>query len=216
MKSPKIFSPNNSLGICAFEIDKALTRHDFDKLDFTPLFHTQWAKDLLKCDNFIHFFDKPACQDSFKVLVDAFKLTQAQDLNDRLLILYLLLIKAKAKDVKDDLKSCTYSILTVLLEIFLSEETKKDFFYSNVIKDLFVELNKWPELIRMCDLSFKLSTEKKYGDELMALYDHLIKLFVDQLLSDLRIVDQKCQKCLVSMLTTSVKQSSGYFSFEQS
>lgn len=208
LKTPKCFFPNQPLGESAMKLNDALTRYEMDKLDLEPLMHSQAGKDLLKSTSYIEYFDKPV-EESFKLLSNEINSIENNNLNDRVMIFHLLLVRARAKETSvDSPKVYTYSVLRTFLEFYLNgNEQTQEYFVNTIIAQLFVELNFWRELVLMCDLCFTMQTKEpglthEQVVHLEFLYKKLIRLFVEKLVDDLAKVDRKNRTCLVAMLTS--------------
>lgn len=214
LKFPKSFASNQPLEISVVKLEEALVRYDLDKLDLAPLFQSDWARNLIRSDLYLNYFENNP-EKSSELLINEFKsLKNDENLEDKILIIHVLLIRAKDKEKNSETKEYTYSILNIFLSVYyLNAESKRDFFHENIIPKLFINLNKWKELILLCDLSYRVDGDDEKKKSLRLLYDFLIKLFVNQLAVDLSIVDRKNRTCLVQMLT-SLKLIGIYIDFD--
>lgn len=211
---PQMFLPNQPLEISVIKLEEALLRHDLEDLNVEPLFSSKWAKTLLNSSVYQDYFEN-AVEKSFDLLLNEFKLVTNENLPDRLLFVHLLLIRSKAKEANCESKDYTYSILRIFIEIYLAEITEKKYttlsdycIKENFITELFINLNKWKELILMCDLCFTRAKELiEAGDEdsakrLSSLYDFLIQSFITQIFLDLAAVDRRNKSGLLKKLTS--------------
>lgn len=210
LKTPKCFFPNQPLEISVVKLNEALARYELSKLDLEPLMHSQAGKNLLQSTAYIDFFNNSA-ENSVLAISEEIKKSLDDNVNDRIILFYLLLVQARAKEASvDSSKEYTYSVLRLFVEFYLNDESKRAFFYNKIIPRVFVDADFWRELVLMCDLCFtmagkeeaEMSDDKERVENLKELYKKLIRLFVEQLLVDLAKVDRKNRTCLVQMLTT--------------
>lgn len=206
VKTPQAFMCNQSLGVCAHKLELALIRYELDALDLTPLFGSEWARELLKCDAYRNYFERPP-QHSLQSLTIELEKAPNDHVDDRFLILYVLLIRAKAADGDEsETKAYTYSVLSLFLDVYVREdEARRDYIHDYVIPMIFVNVNKWRELILLCDLCYRQADEiedEKQKETLSQLYSRLIKLFANQLVTDLAAVDRESSSFLVQSLTS--------------
>lgn len=182
--SPTKFPSNLSLPLSILKLNDALLRFSLDQLDLEPLFRNTWSKEYLKSDEFKNL--------NFPVNFEI--ISGLDDLFDKLLLIYLQLIKSKNSE------NTLQSILKPVLNIYLKNENFSDYFLKEILDILF--LNNWKALVCLGDLSYA----EKENSKALVLYENLVKKFCNQLVKDLVYIDAKNGSYNLQELTSLAKE----------
>ena len=110
-------------------------------------------------------------------------------MNDKLLLVYYLMLKNKSKQSKEfqNLDRDAEQDETVKSALFILSQLYTKLVDENILNDsieiMFIESAQWHELIYLCDLAYQLN--------LTNLYDLIIEKLTEQLITDLISMDRK-------------------------
>jgi len=166
------------------KLNDALIRSELGKLNLDALFKTKMGKDLLNSKEFKDFFDDDS------IFIEFQHHDEIVQLNDQLLIVYLLLIRNKELGFLDSSNDNTpennkhlVRILELWIRLYQRVPTQKEYLMTKAIENLFIYPQHWRELIHLCDLAFK--------HKLSDLYECLIEIFTNKIAIDLSLLDNK-------------------------
>ena len=178
---PAVFTTTQSLENKINELNFASLRFNLNDLDLTSLIQTSIGLSLYTSEQFKNFN-----AENFTKLKDSFlqNLDDVKVLEDKLILIYLLLSNITDDENNEKLKI----VLQLWIDIYLNETQLNDYLIDS-IEYLFINTEKYRELVILCSLAYM---EENPDPKLTFLYDHLIVKFFDQLAFDLSLVD-KCQ-----------------------
>ncbi len=158
-----------SFKLSIFEINYILLRFNLNDLNLEKLFLTEKAVDIYKSIKETNTFNK---EDFYQ---------DGINLNDKLLLVYYLILKNKSKKNKSfqliDRNSVENESVKSILKLFINDLN------NDLIDIMFIQPQHWYELIYLYDLAYELNLD--------LLYEFILNKLTDQLITDLMIMDRK-------------------------
>lgn len=188
------------------EINHKLIRYDIDNIDLQDLFQSSLEADLAGID----FAKFPTQQELFDKVKSALN-DSPSHLDQKLLFIYVLWARASKFETENkktvDFTSLpleslhSYTVMKLFLWLYLTNLPQREYFLHTVINIMYIDSDRWRELIYLSDLCFNLKTSSDFlslfgktadvAQELNDLYSFLINLFAQQIVLDLKQLDNK-------------------------
>lgn len=171
---PPVFVKGDGLAANALKFNMSLARFKFEDLNLECLFE---ASDLIKSDEFKSFFDHKNVQ-----------VFDANVFEDKVLIAYIIM---NVKAASDD--ESAYSLVGNLwLRIY--SQHRREFLAESILEKCFLAGSHWKELVNLCDLA--------YQNQLTDLYEIIVEMLTDQVVSDLGLYDRRKDQHVVAEWTS--------------